>query len=139
MVLANETLLVSDVHFDPFYDPTLFPALVAADVSQWDDIFKTSSITTPSTWGSDTKITLCLFNHYYAFWSAYLLPGLLDNSLTQLFPELVTNNAKQTFYRSAYTSGYNALNPITHTNWPVYWCGIGEMGQQELMDCVNTY
>ncbi len=79
------------------------------------------------------------FNSYYTFWSAYLLPGLLSNSLTQLFPELVTNNAKQTFYRSSYTSGYNALNPITHTNWPVYWCGIGKMGQQELMDCVNTY
>jgi hypothetical protein len=79
------------------------------------------------------------FNSYYTFWSAYLLPGLLDNSLTQLFPELVTNNAKQTFYRSSYTSGYNTFNPITHTNWPVYWCGIGKMGQQELMDCVNTY
>lgn len=79
------------------------------------------------------------FNSFYAFWSAYLLTGLLDNSLTQLFPALATNNAKQTFYRSSYYSGYNSLNPITNTNWPVYWCGIGKMGQQELIDCVNAY
>jgi sphingomyelin phosphodiesterase acid-like 3 len=79
------------------------------------------------------------FNSYYAFWSAYLLPGLLDNSLTQLFPALVTNNAKQTLYRSYYFSGYNIFNPTTNTNWPVYWCGIRKMGQQELIDCVNAY
>lgn len=79
------------------------------------------------------------FNHYYAFWSAYWMQGFLDDSLTQLFPALATNNAKQTRYRSYYYSGYNILNPITNTNWPVYWCGIGKMGQQELIDCVNTY
>ena len=79
------------------------------------------------------------FNSYYTFWGAYFMPGLLDDSLTQLFPALVTNNAKQTLYRSYYYSGYNILNPITNTNWPVYWCGIGKMGQQELIDCVNAY
>ena len=79
------------------------------------------------------------FNHYYAFWSAYWMQGFLDDSLTQLFPNLVTNNAKQTLYRSYYYSGYNIFNSITNTNWPVYWCGIGKMGHQELIDCVNTY
>ena len=79
------------------------------------------------------------FNSFYAFWSAYLMPGLLNNSLTQLYPALVTNDAKQTRYRSSYYSGYNSLNPITNTNWPVYWCGIGNMGQQELIECVNAY
>ncbi|MEE9914081.1 MAG: metallophosphoesterase [Deltaproteobacteria bacterium] len=79
------------------------------------------------------------FNNYDAFWSAYLMQGFLDDSLTQLFPALVTNHAKQTRYRSSYYSGYNILNSITNTNWPVYWCGIGKMGQQELIDCVNAY
>jgi hypothetical protein len=55
------------------------------------------------------------------------------------FPELVTNNTKQTRYRNSYYSGYNLLNPITDTNWPVYWCGIGKMDQQEFIDCVNSY
>jgi sphingomyelin phosphodiesterase acid-like 3 len=51
-------VVVSDVHFDPFYDPSLFPALVDADVSEWENIFKTSTITTPSTWGSDANYPL---------------------------------------------------------------------------------
>jgi len=79
------------------------------------------------------------FNAYYAFRSTYFLPGFLDDALTQLFVELVTDNAKQTHYRSSYYSGYNVLNPITDKNWPVYWCGIGQMGQPEFIDCVNTY
>ena len=60
------------------------------------------------------------FNSYYTFCLAYLMQGFLSDSLTQLFPELVTNHAKQTLYRSAYYSGCNAFNPITNTNWPVY-------------------
>src|SRR5665647_580309 len=51
-------VVVSDVHFDPFYDPSLFPALVAADVSEWEGIFKTSQITAPSAWGNDTNYPL---------------------------------------------------------------------------------
>ncbi len=79
------------------------------------------------------------FNSYYTFGSAYFMDGLLDDSLSQLFPSLVTNHAKQTLYRDYYYSGYNVLNPITDKNWPVYWCGTGKMGQQEIIDCVNTY
>ena len=44
-------VVFSDIHFNPFYDPTLFPALKAADPSQWAAIFQSSSITAPSTWG----------------------------------------------------------------------------------------
>jgi len=79
------------------------------------------------------------FNSYYTFGSAYWMQGLFNDSLTQLFPELVTNIAKQTLYRNSYYSGCNAFNPITNTNWPVYWCGIGNMGEPEFVDCVNSY
>ena len=51
-------IVFSDVHFDPFYDPSLFPALVSADASEWESIFKTSPITAPSLWGSDTNYPL---------------------------------------------------------------------------------
>lgn len=50
----------SDVHFDPFYDPSLFPQLVAADPRDWGGIFKTSSIKTPSGYGSGTNYPLLL-------------------------------------------------------------------------------
>jgi len=79
------------------------------------------------------------FNSYYTFGEAYYVQGLLDDSLAQLFPLLVMNNAKQTLYRGYYYSGNNSSNSITDTNWPVYWCGIGKMEQQEFIDCVNAY
>ena len=51
-------VVFSDVHFNPFYDPSLFPALVAADAGDWASIFQTSSITAPSAWGADTNYPL---------------------------------------------------------------------------------
>jgi sphingomyelin phosphodiesterase acid-like 3 len=86
------------------------------------------------------------FNRYYTFSKAYSMQGLLNNSLAQLFPLLVTNSAKQTLYRGHYFSGHNyaipvtnTFNPITNKNWPVYWCGIGNMGEAEIVACVNSY
>lgn len=39
---------LSDIHFNPFYDPALVDRLAAAEPSAWDGIFKTSSITEPA-------------------------------------------------------------------------------------------
>ena len=47
-------VVFSDVHFNPFYDPSLVPALISAEADEWAGIFKTSSTTAPSTWGTDT-------------------------------------------------------------------------------------
>ncbi len=55
-------VVFSDLHFNPFYDPTLFvsnPTLcTTADPSTWAGIFQTSIITTPSAWGTDTNYPL---------------------------------------------------------------------------------
>jgi hypothetical protein len=51
-------VVFSDVHFNPFYDPSLCPRLVAADASGWASIFETSSITAPPAWNSDTNYPL---------------------------------------------------------------------------------
>jgi sphingomyelin phosphodiesterase acid-like 3 len=52
----GETFLsVSDIHFNPFADPALVAKLEAADVSQWDSIFASSTVTTFSTYGSDVN------------------------------------------------------------------------------------
>ena len=48
----------SDIHFDPFYDPSLVDKLAAAEPARWDSIFSTSSITSPSPAGSDTNFPL---------------------------------------------------------------------------------
>ena len=51
-------VVFSDVHFNPFYDPSLFPTLVAADADQWASVFQTSTIIAPSVWGADTNYPL---------------------------------------------------------------------------------
>ena len=86
------------------------------------------------------------FNSYYTFSTAYLLQGLLNDSLLQLYPELAAENSKQQLYREHYFSGHNytvpdgnEFYPITDKTWPVYWCGIGHMDEQGLIDCVNSY
>jgi sphingomyelin phosphodiesterase acid-like 3 len=35
---------ISDIHFNPFYDTTLLPQLITAEVNQWESIFETSKI-----------------------------------------------------------------------------------------------
>jgi len=104
----------------------------------------------PTDYGSlnyDLTTDPLLFNGYYTFSAAYSVQGLVNDSLAQLFPLLAVNVSKQSLYRGFYYSGHNSpnsiadtfSNPITDTNWPVYWCGIGNMGEQEFIDCVNSY
>ena len=99
-----------------------------------------------STLNCDLATTPEQFNSYYTFSTAYLMQGFLNDSLLQLYPELVAENAKQQLYRGHYFSGHNytipvtgTFNPITDKDWPVYWCGIGHMDEQGLIDCVNSY
>jgi hypothetical protein len=51
-------VVFSDVHFNPFYDPSLFQELLAKDLSQWESIFQNSTVKTVSAWGSDTNYPL---------------------------------------------------------------------------------
>lgn len=86
------------------------------------------------------------FDRYYTFSQTYLMQDYLDDALTQLYPELATDSAKQASYRGIYFSGHNytvplvdTFNPITDKTWPVYWCGIKFMDEQSLVACVNSY
>lgn len=54
-VFGETFLSLSDVHFNPFADPALVAKLEAADVSQWDAIFASSTMTAFSTYGSDVN------------------------------------------------------------------------------------
>ncbi|EKO40037.1 MAG: hypothetical protein B193_1259 [Solidesulfovibrio magneticus str. Maddingley MBC34] len=55
---SNTFLLFSDVHFNPFADPSLVPALAAADASQWKTILASSSQTGYPAYGSDSNYVL---------------------------------------------------------------------------------
>ncbi len=51
-------VIISDIHFTPFYDPGLFDDLVNSPVEQWASIFQTSSITEPLLWGNESNYPL---------------------------------------------------------------------------------
>ena len=100
------------------------------------DTFKPTDYKTLS---CDLSTNPLQFKSYYDFSTAYFVQGLLDDSLAQLFPALVTDNTKQALYREHYFSGHNSPAYITDANWPVFWCGIDHMDKQGFIDCVNAY
>ena len=51
-------VVLSDIHFDPLYDPELVPRLQAADARQWLRIFESSKVTRLSGYGEDTNYPL---------------------------------------------------------------------------------
>ncbi len=53
-------VVFSDVHFTPFYDPDIFFDLVNAPPDRWTDIFNSSSITEPQSWGKESNYPLLL-------------------------------------------------------------------------------
>ena len=83
--------------------------------------------------------TPAAFNSYYTFSRAYNLEGPFATSLVELFPALLESSAAKAQYQGAFYSGNNTKNPITSTNWPVYWCGIGYMDEQGFINAVNTF
>ncbi|HUA16817.1 MAG TPA: metallophosphoesterase [Verrucomicrobiae bacterium] len=58
---SYQVVTISDLHFNPLYDPSLFPQLVAAAPSQWDAIYRTSTISAPSIGGTDTNYPLLAY------------------------------------------------------------------------------
>jgi hypothetical protein len=58
--LAERVLSVSDIHFNPFADPAIAAKLEAADVSEWEAILASSTVTAFSPYGSDLNHPLLL-------------------------------------------------------------------------------
>ena len=51
-------LSLADFHFDPFYDPKLFPALVEAPPAEWTRIFESSQVSGYGEYGKDSNYNL---------------------------------------------------------------------------------
>jgi len=84
----------SDIHFSPFYDPSLFQQLVTNDSSEWARIFKTSSSTTASAWGQDTNyplLVLALSN---------IKQNLGESPLVIFTGDLLGHGIPQIFYKN---------------------------------------
>ena len=57
---SYQIVTISDLHFNPLYDPSLFSQLVAATPSQWGGIYQTSGVAYPSAGGTDTNYLLLM-------------------------------------------------------------------------------
>ena len=51
-------VVISDVHFTPFYDTTIFHDLVNSPTEEWAGIFQGSSVSDISSWGQETNFPL---------------------------------------------------------------------------------
>lgn len=55
---ARYFLSASDIHFNPFFDPSLMSKLINADYTGWEAIFESSAIQQPNGYGSDANYPL---------------------------------------------------------------------------------
>lgn len=93
---------ISEIHFNPLADKTLFPLLVAANVKQWQGIFATdqnANPAAPATFGTDTNypslvLALAALKQNLGSTPVVLFSGeLLGHYLPWYFCELYANPA----------------------------------------------
>lgn len=101
-------LVFSDIHFNPFYDPTLLPLLIAADAGDWAGIFASSSVTTPSRAGADTNYPLLVLA------LASIKKSLGASPLAIYTGDLLGHGIPQ--YYKAYTGSTDAASIVSFTN-----------------------
>lgn len=97
---SNYTVVaISDIHFNPLANPTLFPSLEAANPSQWQSIFEsaqTANPAAPSTFAGDTNypllvLTLAALKQNLGTSPVVLYSGdMLGHDLPQCFYDLYT-------------------------------------------------
>lgn len=87
-----KVVTVSDLHFNPLYDTSLLPQLMAADASGWANIFGKSSKNVPTGGGTDTNyllLTLAL---------ASIKQNMGASPVVLFTGDLLGHNIQQTFY-----------------------------------------
>lgn len=94
-----QVVTVSDLHFNPLYDPSLYTQLASADpATQWAGVYLKSNVKTPSAAGTDTNYLLL----------ALTLEGMqqnIKNSPVVLFTgDLLGHNIPQNFCNLYYAS-----------------------------------
>jgi len=95
-------LSITDLHFDPCYDPEIIDTLLETNPEQWESVFKCSSITQMPVHGQDTNYPLIasLFEELssYAHAGFVLFSGdFLGHSLQQKFQKAATDKSSDNF------------------------------------------
>lgn len=93
---SYQVVTVADLHFNPLYDSTLYPALAAADPSQWTTIFQGSTVTAPAAAGTDTNYPLL------ALALASVKQNMGASPVVLCTGDLLGHNIPQMFYAAYY-------------------------------------
>ena len=101
-------VIISDVHFTPFYDTTIFGELVSSPVEDWADIFQNSSVTDLSTWGKETNYPLLK----QALEAASRNVG--DGQTVIFSGDILAHNFSETFFERYGEEDYNALRSFVY-------------------------
>ena len=86
-----QVVTISDLHFNPLYDQTLYSKLVAADPSQWAAIYQVSNLAAPAGAGTDTNypllvLTLASMKQHMAASPVVLFTGdMLGHNIPTMF------------------------------------------------------
>jgi len=97
-----QVVAISDIHFNPLYDPTLYSSLVAADPGDWPGVFETSAVTAPAADGTDTnypllQLALADIKRHMGASPVVLFTGdLLGHNIPTLFCDASKNQAPNT-------------------------------------------
>jgi len=95
-VSVYQVVTVSDLHFNPLYDSTLYSALVAADANQWAGIFQSSKVTAPTGGGTDTNYPLLVLA------LASMKQNMGASPVVLCTGDLLGHNLPQMFYTAYY-------------------------------------
>ncbi len=101
---SGRFVLISDIHFNPFHDPSLFPQLVEQPVEQWEKLFASSHKALWSRYGEDSN---------YA-----LLKSTLDDARSRLAaPDFILYPGD--YLAHQWQAKYDALAKKSHDSDPV--------------------
>lgn len=122
---AEKFLSVSDIHFNPFADPSLVTRLEAADATQWDAILASSSIAAFSSYGSDVNDPLLRsaigeMQKQIAAPAFVLISGdFLAHGFQKNYQELATDKSQ-----AAYTAFVKKTNAYLASLFSKAWPGV---------------
>ena len=101
-------VIISDVHFTPFYDTTIFDELVNSPVEDWADIFQSSSVTDLSSWGQETNYPLLIRALEAASRS-------VDDGQAIIFPgDILAHHFPETFFELYGEEDHDALRSFVY-------------------------
>ena len=104
---SGKFLLISDIHFDPFYDPSLFEKLDAQPVEHWETILESSQNKQFSHYGQDTNYPL--------------LRSTLDDAAKRIpDPDFILYPGDSLAHN--WHKKYDALSKVSHQIDPAAFC-----------------